>query len=58
MNKLKYILCLMLMTLCFTTAMAEEADGKVDVNGTVLGHIKDSYEWHIASYEVSCSVKL
>ena len=59
MNKLKYILCLMLMTLCFTTAMAAEADGKVDVNGTVLGHIKDSYEWHIiGSHENAVAIPL
>jgi F-type H+-transporting ATPase subunit a len=32
---------------CLTPSFASEEKGKVDVNGTVLGHIKDSYEWHI-----------
>ena len=44
MKKLKYILCLAAVMLCLTPAMASEEGGKVDVNGTVLGHIKDSYE--------------
>ena len=59
MNKLKYILCLTVMLLCLTPAMANEEGGKVDVNGTVLGHIKDSYEWHIiGSHENAVAIPL
>ena len=49
MNKFRHILCLAALLLCFTSAMAAEEGEKpkVDVNGTVLGHIKDSYEWHV-----------
>ena len=59
MNKLKYILCLTVMLLSLTPAMANEEGGKVDVNGTVLGHIKDSYEWHIiGSHENAVAIPL
>ena len=50
MNKFKYILCLAVILLGLMPAMANEEEGKVDVNGTVLGHIKDSYEWHIIGH--------
>ena len=47
------------MLLCLTPAMANEEGGKVDVNGTVLGHIKDSYEWHIiGSHENAVAIPL
>lgn len=46
MKHLRHILCLAFLLLTATTLSAAEAP-KVDVNGTVLGHIKDSHEWHI-----------
>ena len=59
MNKLKHILSLTLLLLCFMPVMANEEGGKVDVNGTVLGHIKDSYEWHIyGSHENAVAIPL
>ena len=59
MNKLKHILCMTLMLLCISPATASEESGKVDVNGTVLGHIKDSYEWHVyGSHENAVAIPL
>lgn len=59
MNKLRNILFLTAALLFAMPALAEETDGKVDVNGTVLGHIKDSYEWHIyGSHENAIAVPL
>ena len=47
------------MLLSILPAMAGEESGKVDVNGTVLGHIKDSYEWHIiGSHENAVAIPL
>ena len=47
------------MLLCIMPAMGNEEHDKVDVNGTVLGHIKDSYEWHIyGSHENAVSIAL
>jgi F-type H+-transporting ATPase subunit a len=47
------------MLLSMVPAQASGAEGKVDVNGTVLGHIKDSYEWHIyGSHENAITIPL
>ena len=59
MNKLRHILLLTVMLLGLTPVSANETEGKVDVNGTVLGHIKDSYEWHIyGSHENAVAIPL
>lgn len=54
MKQIKSLLLLLVLALMPTFAFAEEAghDGKsLDIPTTVLEHLSDSYEWHIASYE-------
>lgn len=51
MNKRLLIYLLLLMT-AFSTSMASgKSSGKVDVKEIVLGHMADSYEWHITTYK-------
>lgn len=48
MRYFKYILCLTLTLLLAFPAMASgSVDGKPNASSIVLGHIKDSYEWHV-----------
>ena len=48
MRYFKYILCLTLTLLLAFPAMASDAGGgKPNASAIVLGHIKDSYEWHV-----------
>jgi F-type H+-transporting ATPase subunit a len=52
MKQIKSLLLLLVLALMPTFAFAEEAghDGKsLDIPTTVLEHLSDSYEWHIAS---------
>lgn len=52
-NKIKRIVAvLFLMLLPMMSILASESvkDGKLDVSGVVLGHISDSYGWHITTW--------
>ena len=54
MKQIKSLLLLLVLALMPAFASAGEAghDGKsLDIPTTVLEHLSDSYEWHIASYE-------
>ncbi|MGI6224135.1 MAG: F0F1 ATP synthase subunit A [Prevotella sp.] len=48
MKYLKHLLCMaLLMLLALPMSAAEEESGEIDPSAIVLGHIKDSYEWHV-----------
>lgn len=48
MRHLGQILCLLMTLLLSFPAFAEEGDsGKLNTSQIVVGHIKDSYEWHV-----------
>ena len=44
------ITLLLLMVVPAATVKAQAAEGDVDVNELVFGHIGDAYEWHIATF--------
>ena len=48
----KRMLCLLLVALAGLPAMAQTTDvqgNPLDIKGVVLGHIKDSYDWHVTN---------
>lgn len=47
MKYLRLILCLMMTFLLSFPAMADDGGGKINTSEVVLGHIKDSYDWHV-----------
>lgn len=50
MKYIKLIVCwLMLLTACLPMMAAEEGGGKLNTSQIVVGHIKDSYEWHVTN---------
>ena len=58
MTRFKYILLTLIMLLSSYNVMAghgthseEASDEAINIPETVLHHLADSYEWHIASYE-------
>ena len=50
MNALKYIIALLFCLLFVPSGKAESHEGSVDAKEIVLGHIKDSYDWHITQW--------
>lgn len=58
-RKLTWLLLFMLMPVLSASAAESEGNGKLDVTGIVLGHIGDSYEWHITTWgETHISIPL
>ncbi|MBM6992672.1 MAG: F0F1 ATP synthase subunit A [Prevotella sp.] len=50
MKYVKLIVCmLMLLTLGVSASAATEGEGKLNTSQIVVGHIKDSYEWHLTN---------
>ena len=51
MKYIKQLLCISLLLLIITPAFAAENQdgGGLDTKGVVMGHIKDSYNWHITN---------
>ena len=48
MNKIKYITCIVLLLLMVLPVSVFASDsGKLNTSQIVVGHIKDSYEWHV-----------
>ena len=48
MRYLDHIICLVLALLLVVPASAAEKDGeKLNTSQIVIGHIKDSYDWHV-----------
>ena len=51
MKYIKHIFCLLTLFLVLSPAMAANQDKKgIDLKGILMGHIKDSYEWHITDF--------
>ena len=56
MKQIRSLLLLLILAMAPTFALASHAEGEEDgktinIPETVLEHLSDSYEWHIASYE-------
>ena len=56
MKQIRSLLLLLILAMAPTFALAGHAEGEEDgktinIPETVLEHLSDSYEWHIASYE-------
>lgn len=56
MKQIRSLLLLLILAMAPTFALASNAEGEEDgktinIPETVLEHLSDSYEWHIASYE-------
>ena len=52
MKKLRYIIITLLLLMAVPAALtkAQAAEGDIDVNELVFGHIGDAYQWHIAKF--------
>ena len=51
MKKIRYIIITLLLLMAVPAALtkAQAAEGDIDVNELVFGHIGDAYQWHIAA---------
>ena len=52
MKKIRYIIITLLLLMAVPAALtkAQAAEGDIDVNELVFGHIGDAYQWHIAKF--------
>lgn len=51
LHRIRFIILTAIISFCFgvTSQAAPSSDGKFDAGQVIIGHIVDSYEWHIAS---------
>lgn len=51
MKYIKHIFCLLTLFLVLSPAMAADQEKEnIDLEEILMGHIKDSYEWHITDF--------